>query len=72
MRLEIDGLGPYRDGLPLLCGNVFYGAIDDVSLRQFHQVADAASDEALEDEDIALDIQPRFPRTMPGEGLIRR
>lgn len=38
-------------------GNVLDGAVDDVGLGHFHQVADTASDEALEDENVTLDIQ---------------
>lgn len=43
-------------------GNVLDGTIDDVVLGQPHQVADAASDEALEYEDVALNIQSRVVR----------
>ncbi len=38
-------------------GNVLDGTIDDVVLGQLHQVTDAASDEALEYEDVTLDIK---------------
>ncbi len=55
---------PDRIGTALLglTGDVLDGAIDDVGLCHFHQVADTASDEALEDKDIALDIQSRVIR----------
>ena len=49
-------LGP--DLVPKSSGNVIRnvldGAVDDVGLGHFHQVADTASDEALEDEDVTL------------------
>ena len=50
---------PDRIGTALLrfTRNVLNGSVDDVGLGHFHQVADAASDEALEDEDVTLDIQ---------------
>ena len=50
---------PDRIGTPLLCltRNILDRPIDDIVLGHLHQVADAASDEALEDKDIALDIQ---------------
>ena len=49
----------HRIGTALLgfAGNVLDGSVDDIRLRQFHQVADSASDKALEYEDVALDLQ---------------
>ena len=51
---------PDRIGTTLLCltRNILDRPIDDIVLGHLHQVADAASDKALEDEDVALDIQP--------------
>ena len=47
---------PDRIGTALLClpRNVFDGAVDDIGLGHFHQVADAAANEALENEDVTL------------------
>ena len=55
---------PDRIGTTLLCltRNILDRPIDDIVLGHLHQVADAASNEALEDEDIALDIQSRVIR----------
>lgn len=59
--LQCGGRERYSDriGTALLglTGNVFDGTVDDIGLGHFHQVTDAASDEALEDEDVTLDIQ---------------
>ena len=53
-----------RIGTPFLgfAGNVLDGPIDNVILGQLHQVTNTASDEALEYEDVALDIQPGVVR----------
>lgn len=57
---------PDRIGTPLLCltRNILDRPIDDIVLGHLHQVADAASDEALEDKDIALDIQSGVVREL--------
>lgn len=57
---------PDRIGTTLLCltRNILDRPIDDIVLGHLHQVADAASDEALEDEDVTLDIQTGVVREL--------
>lgn len=49
-----------KDDLPWSCVGQFDSAVGDVVVGHLHQVTDTASDEALEDKDIALHIQLRF------------
>lgn len=57
---------PDRIGTTLLCltRNILDRPIDDIVLGHLHQVADAASDEALEDKDVTLDIQTGVVREL--------
>lgn len=57
-------LVPKSSGNVIRIRNVLDGAVDDVGLGHFHQVADTASDEALEDEDVTLDIQTGVVREL--------
>ena len=57
-------LVPKSSGNVIRIRNVLDGAVDDVGLGHFHQVADTASDEALEDEDVTLDIQTGVVRVL--------